>query len=211
MPVTQSESERALGFGTATLHEAAGRSGALPARLRPVFPEARLAGPALPVLVPVGDNLWIHRAIYQAEPGAILVVAATAADEFGYWGEILSEAAVARRLGGLVIDGGVRDTVELRRVGFPVFSAAVCIKGTLKDVVGPGAIGRPVTLGGVRVAPGDLIVGDADGVVSLPADRVDEVLTASQARLDKEADVIKRLRAGQSSLDIYGWPTEAQA
>jgi len=205
------QSERALSFGTATLHEAAGRSGALPARLRPVFPEARLAGPALPVLVPVGDNLWIHRALYQAEPGAVLVVAATAADEFGYWGEILSEAALARRLGGLVIDGGVRDTVELRRVGFPVFSAAVCIKGTLKDAAGPGAIGRPVSLGGVRVAPGDLIVGDADGVVCLPADRVDEVLAASQARLDKEADVIKRLRAGETSLDIYGLPTEAPA
>ena len=205
------QSERALSFATATLHEAAGRIGALPARLRPVFPEARLAGPALPVLVPVGDNLWIHRAIYQAEPGAILVVAATAADDFGYWGEILSEAALARGLGGLVIDGGVRDTVELRQVGFPVFSATVCIRGTLKDAAGPGAIGRPFSLGGVRVTPGDLIVGDADGVVCLPADRVDDVLVASQARLDKEADVIKRLRAGQSSLEIYGLPTEAQA
>jgi len=206
MPV--SASERALSFGSATLHEAGGRIGALPARLRPAFADARLAGRALPVLAPVGDNLWIQRAIYEAEPGDVLVVATTAPDEYGYWGEILSEAALARGLGGLVIDGGVRDTAELRTVGLPVFSATVCIRGTLKDPASPGVIGRPVTLGGVAVDRGDLVVGDADGVVVIPAARVDEVLVASEARVAKEADIIAQLRAGKSSLELYALPAQ---
>lgn len=201
-----SQSERALSFGSATLHEAGGRIGALPGRLRPAFPGARLAGRALPVLAPVGDNLWIQRAIYAAEPGDVLVVATTAPEEYGYWGEILSEAAKARGLSGLVIDGGVRDTVELGAVGFPVFSSTICIRGTLKDPASPGVIGQPVTLGGIAVAKGDLVVGDADGVVAVPAGRVDEVLAASEARVAKEADIITQLRAGASSLDLYALP-----
>ncbi|MFI8090700.1 4-carboxy-4-hydroxy-2-oxoadipate aldolase/oxaloacetate decarboxylase [Streptomyces sp. NPDC086080] len=202
--MVDSQSGRALSFGSATLHEAGGRIGALPARLKPAFPGARLAGRALPVLAPVGDNLWIQRAIYEAEPGDVLVVATTAPDEYGYWGEILSEAALARRLGGLVIDGGVRDTAELQTVGFPVFSATVCIRGTLKDPAGPGAVGRPVTLGGITVAPGDLVVGDADGVVVIPEDRAEDVLAASKARVTKETGIIAQLRAGGSSLELYG-------
>lgn len=204
--MTVAQSERALSYGAATLHEAGDRIGALPARLRAAFPGARLAGNALPVLAPVGDNLWIQRAIYEAEPGDVLVVATTAPDEYGYWGEILSEAAKARGLAGLIIDGGVRDTVELATVGFPVFSATVCIRGTLKDPASPGVIGQPITFGGVAVSRGDLVVGDADGVVVIPADRVDEVLAASEARVAKETDIIAQLRAGASSLDLYALP-----
>lgn len=197
---------RARAHGTATLHEAAGRIGALPARLKPAYPGARLAGRALPVLAPVGDNLWIQRAIYQAVSDDVLVVATTAPDEFGYWGEILSEAARARGLGGLVIDGGVRDTVELQAVGFPVFSATVSIRGTRKDAESPGAVGQPIMLGGVTVACGDLVAGDADGVVVIPADRAGEVVAAADVRVAKEADIITQLRAGKSSLELYNLP-----
>jgi 4-hydroxy-4-methyl-2-oxoglutarate aldolase len=198
--------EAAAAFGSATLHEAAGRVGALPARLRPAYHGAALAGPAFPVTCPAGDNLWIQRAIYEASPGDVLVVATTAADEFGYWGEILSEAAVARGLGGLVIDGGVRDTAELSRVAFPVFSALICIRGTIKDPDTAGVIGEPVVLGEVVVRRGDLVVADADGVVVIPARRVEEVLEASTARAEKEEHIISQLRAGRTSLELYNLP-----
>ena len=138
LPAFVSTAEAAAAFGSATLHEAAGRMGALLARLRPAFAGAALAGRAYPVYCAAGDNLWIHRALYQAEPGDVLVIATSAPDEYGYWGEILSEAAVARGLAGLVIDGGVRDTAHLGRVGFPVFSSSVCIRGTIRTS-GPGA------------------------------------------------------------------------
>lgn len=190
-------------FDAATLHEAAGRIGALPARLKAAYLGARLVGTALPVLSPVGDNLWIQRAIYEASPGEVLVVATTSPEEYGYWGEVLSEAAKARELAGLVIDGGVRDTVELARVGFPVFSAAVCIRGTSKDPASPGAVGQPVVIGGVRVERGDLIVADADGVVAIPAAQISEVLAASAARVEKETHIIAELRRGATSLDLY--------
>lgn len=190
-------------FDAATLHESAGRIGALPARLRPAFAGARIIGRAFPVLSPVGDNLWIQRAIYEAAPGDVLVVATTAPDEYGYWGEILSEAAATRGLAGLVIDGGVRDTAELVKVGFPVFSSTVCIRGTLKDPSSPGAVGSPVRLGDVVVRRGDLILADQDGVVSIPESCVDDVLAAAAERVAKEADIIAELRRGKSSLELY--------
>jgi 4-hydroxy-4-methyl-2-oxoglutarate aldolase len=190
-------------FDAATLHESAGRVGALPARLKPAYPGARIVGRALPVLSPVGDNLWIQRAIYEAVPGEVLVVATTASDEYGYWGEILSEAAAARGLAGLVIDGGVRDTAELVKVGFPVFSSAVCIRGTLKDPDSPGAVGAPVTIGRVTVHRGDLVLADQDGVMVVPSDRVDEVLDSARARVAKETDIIAQLREGKTSLELY--------
>ncbi|GII25076.1 RraA family protein [Planosporangium mesophilum] len=200
-----SVSGRAARQGAATLHEAAGRIGALPSRFRPVDPALRLAGPAFPVLCPVGDNLWLHRAIYAASPGDVLVVQTGLGEEYGYWGEITTVAAQERGLAGLVIDGGVRDCERISDLGFPVFSAVRSIRGTLKDHTRPGALGAPVLLGDVLVRRGDLVVGDADGVVALPADRVEEVLAAGEERERKEADVLARLRAGESTLDIYGW------
>lgn len=190
-------------FDAATLHESAGRIGALPARLKPAYSGARVVGRAYPVLSPVGDNLWIQRAIYDAAPGDVLVVATTAPDEYGYWGEILSEAAAARGLAGLVIDGGVRDTAELAKVGFPVFSATISIRGTLKDPSSPGAVGAPVTIGQVVVRRGDLILGDQDGVVAIPGDRVAAVLKSAHERIAKESDIIAQLRLGKSSLELY--------
>src|SRR5829696_2122515 len=173
-----------LPFPTATLHEAAGRVSALPARLRPAYAGATLIGPARPVVCPQGDNLWLHRAIYAAQPGEVLVLATTGEEEYGYWGEILSEAAASRGLGGLVIDGGVRDTGVLGRVGFPVFAVTTSMRGTIKDPEAGGGLPERVTIGAVTIAKGDLVVGDADGVVALPAARVDEVLKSSRERED---------------------------
>ena len=195
-------------FAAATLHEAAGRIGALPARLRPAFPAARIFGPAVPVLCPVGDNLWLHRAVAQAEPASVLVVQTTGDEEFGYWGEILSEAAKARQLGGLVIDGGVRDVQALEAVGFPVFASAVCIKGTVKDPTSTGSIGDPIRLGGARVARGDLVVGDSDGVVCIPLEQVSKVMGAAKDREDAEAAIIAAIRSGATTMDLYSLPVE---
>ena len=192
-------------FGTATLHEAAGRIGALPSAIKPVHHEMRVCGTAMTVDSPSGDNLWIHRAIYAANPGDILVVSTRGAFEFGYWGEIMSEAAVSAGLGGLVIDGCVRDAVELARMGLPVFARGLCIRGTGKDLGATGAINAPIAIGDVTINPGDAVVGDTDGVVALPAARLQEIAAAAKAREAKEREILDRIRAGERTLDIYRW------
>ncbi|MEU0312875.1 dimethylmenaquinone methyltransferase [Nocardioides sp. NPDC006273] len=203
MTETTSTGNRSL-FSAATLHEAAGRVGALPARLRPAYAGATFSGPARPVVCPQGDNLWLHRGVYAAQPGEVLVVATTGEEEYGYWGEILSVAAASRGLGGLVLDGGVRDTEVLGQVGFPVFAATTCMRGTIKDPEAGGGFPERVTIGGITIAKGDMVVGDADGVVALPKARVDEVLKASREREDKEASMMAALRAGASTIELMG-------
>lgn len=151
-----------------------------------------------------GDNLWLHRAVYAAAPGDVLVVAPTDDDEFGYWGEILSEAAVARGLGGLVIDGGVRDTAMLGDVGLPVFSSVISIRGTVKNPASAGGLPSDIVIGDIQIHHGDLIVGDADGVVCIPRDDVETVFAAAAEREAKEAGFIAALRAGESTLDLFG-------
>lgn len=200
--------ERARSFPTATLHEAAGRRGALPAVLRPVSLTLGLCGRAFTVHTPPGDNLWLHRAIYQAAPGDVLVVdvGGSAGYEFGYWGEIMTQAALARGLGGLVVDGGVRDSQRLVELGFPVFSRLLAIRGTIKDFQGEGRLGEPIRWGDVVIHTGDLIVGDADGLFVSPMADVEQVLEASADREAKEAAVIERLKNGERTPDIYGWP-----
>ena len=197
--------ERAQALGTATLHEAGGRIGALPSAIKPVNAAWTCAGAALTVHGPAGDNLWIHRAIYQAEPGAVLVVAPSGGLEWGYWGDIMNSAALQQQLGGLVIDGGVRDTARLTEMGFPVFSNGVCIRGTGKDHDAIAFLGRPVRIGEVVITAGDLVVGDRDGVVVLPQARVAEILARAEAREQDEAAKIKRIQAGERTIDIYGW------
>jgi 4-hydroxy-4-methyl-2-oxoglutarate aldolase len=189
--------------GTATLHEAAGRIGALPGAIKPVAAAMRVAGPAFTVEVPAGDNLAIHRALYVAKPGDVLVVATRGGIEWGYWGEILNEAAMALGLGGLVIDGGVRDTHVLVEQPFPVFSNGVCIRGTLKGIA-PYVLGRPIAIGDVVIRPGDLVVGDRDGVLVLPPEAVEAAVEKGRQREADEAEKIARLRAGARTLDLYG-------
>jgi 4-hydroxy-4-methyl-2-oxoglutarate aldolase len=193
----------ATSLGAATLHEAAGRTGALSPAIKPVSPDMKLSGQAYCVRVPAGDNLWIHRALYAADKGDILVVDTSGGTEFGYWGDILNEAALAAGLGGLVINGGVRDTARLAEMPFPVFAQTVSIRGTIKGFDVEGHIGKEVTIGDVTIATGDLIVGDRDGVVSIAQALVRTALKAGMSREVDEAAKIEKIRAGARTIDLY--------
>ncbi len=197
---------RAAQLGAATLHEAAGRIGAVPSTVRPVDPSWRIAGPARTVAGVAGDNLAIHHAIATGRPGDVLVVATgDITATWGYWGEIMSRAAASRGLSGLVLQGGSRDHVALPGVGFPVFSLGPCIRGTVKDQPGAAArVGAPIRLGEVEVRDGDLVVGDVDGVVVIPGAQAADVVAAGVRREEHEAIVMQRLAAGETTLGIYG-------
>jgi 4-hydroxy-4-methyl-2-oxoglutarate aldolase len=205
MSYTAEQLAEATRLGAATLHEAAGRIGALPSAIKPVAPDMRIAGPAFTVHIPAGDNLWIHRALYEAAPGDVLVVSTSGGIEWGYWGDILNSAAIAQRLGGLVIDGGVRDVANLEAMPFPVFSNGICLNGTIKGYEATAWTRQPIRIGGVVVRQGDLVVGNRDGVVVLPADVVGETLVAGAARERDEANKIARIQAGERTIDIYGF------
>jgi 4-hydroxy-4-methyl-2-oxoglutarate aldolase len=196
---------RALELGTATLHEAAGQIGALPSSITPVATGMKLAGSAMTVAVMPGDNLMLHRAIYVARAGDVLVTYAGGAREHGYFGEVMASAAMARGIAGLVIDGGIRDADRISELGFPVFATLRCIRGTTKLSDGPGAVGSPIVIGDVLVQPGDLIVADGDGVIALPSLDCERIVEAGYAREVKEREIIARLRAGETTLEIYGW------
>ncbi len=196
--------EAARSIPTSTLHEAAGRIGALPHAIRPIAPGLKLCGPAVTVHGPGGDNLWLHRALYVAQAGDVLVVSVSGAVEYGYWGDIMTTAALRQGLGGLVIDACVRDGAELAAAGFPVFARGLAMRGTGKDFGAIGWINQPVLLGEITVAPGDLVVGDGDGVVVLPRARADVIIEAGRAREAKEADVLRRIANGERTVDIYG-------
>lgn len=189
----------------ATLHEAGGRIGVMPWQIKPVSAGMRVCGPAVTVHSPGGDNLWLHRAIYVAQPGDVLVVHVSDAHDFGYWGEIMSCAAHARGLAGLVIDGCVRDGAVLADFGLPVFSRGLCIRGTGKDYGACGWINHPTLFGDLVVRPGDLIVGDTDGVVAIPRQRASEIVSAAQQRQRKEAAILERLRGGERTLEVYNF------
>lgn len=211
MSFTAADIASARQLGAATLHEAAGRIGALPSAIKPVSPDMRIAGPAFTVHVPPGDNLWVHHAVYAAAPGDVLVISTSGGFEWGYWGDILNEAAIAQRLGGLIIDGGVRDSAGLVTMPFPVFSRGICIRGTIKGYEARSWLRRPVQIGDVVVAQGDLVVGDRDGVVALPAAAVPDALAAGARREADEADKIARIRAGERTVDLYGFAARLAA
>lgn len=194
--------ERARQFSTVTLHESAGKIGALPSAIRPLSPSLRLYGWAFPVQSPSGDNLWLHRAISAAQPDDVLIVSTGGANEFGYWGEIMTHAARTRLLAGLVIDGGVRDSQRLVSLAFPIFSRGICMRGTSKNPSGEGSLCEPIHFGEVMVHYGDLVVGDADGVVVIPLEQVAEVLDKAQQREDAEAMVLERIAQGETTMDI---------
>ncbi|WP_329110659.1 4-carboxy-4-hydroxy-2-oxoadipate aldolase/oxaloacetate decarboxylase [Micromonospora sp. NBC_01699] len=202
MTAALGDRERAelLRLGTATLYEAARRDCFLPHRLRPAWPGAALVGRALPVWAAPADNLALHAALDSAEPGDVLVVDGHQR-ACGYWGEILAVAALARGVVGLVIDGGVRDVARLAQLGFPAFSASIAVRTTVKQDA--GRIGQPLELGGVTIERGDVIVADDDGVISLPAADLEQVLDAARARDRAEAGYLERIGAGESTLDIY--------
>lgn len=205
MSYTAEQLAEAARLGAATLHEAAGRIGALPSAIKPVAPDMRVTGPAFTVHIPAGDNLWIHRALYDAAPGDILVVSTSGGIEWGYWGDILNTAAIEQRLGGLVIDGGVRDVAGLSVMPFPVFSNGICLNGTIKGYEATAWLRQPIRIAEVVVRQGDLIVGDRDGVIALPAAAVPDALIGGDKRERDEADKIARIKAGERTIDIYGF------
>ena len=185
------------------MHEAAGRTGALPSIIKPIDRKMTLHGPALPVRCPPGDNLWIHRAMVEAAEGDVLVIDCGPGTEFGYWGEIMGTSAKALGIAGLVITGGVRDVLALRALGLPTFSAAICIQGTAKDPAGNGAVGEEILIGTVPVRRGDLVVGDADGVLVLAPDAAARAIPIAQDRDAREATILEQVRARALTLDVY--------
>ncbi|MFH8453993.1 RraA family protein [Streptomyces fungicidicus] len=195
-----STNDRARGHSSATLSEASGLSVALSPEIRPLWAGARLCGPAFTVQGAGGDNLSLHHAVLKAPPGSVLVADLGGA-RFGHWGEILTVAAQHRGIVGLLIDGGVRDAAETEALGFPVFSRSNAIHGTRKDF--RGVLGRPVTVGGITVHTGDLVVGDIDGVVALPASATEQILDRADTRAAHERELMKQLRDGRSTLALY--------
>jgi len=200
--------EAASKISAATMHEAAGKIGYLPSRLKPITPGMKICGRAYPVKGPSGCNLWLHRAIAKAEPGDVLIADVGDDREFGYWGDIMGTGSMARGITGLVIDGCVRDQVELEEMGFPVFAAGLSIRGTEKNFDGKGSLAEPISIGQVDINHGDLILGDNDGLVIIPAGQAKDSIDKSIERENKEEATKKRLRGGETTMEIYGWPKE---
>lgn len=192
---------RALALGTSTLYEASGLPCSVDPLIRAAWPGAAIAAPAYPVQCSPGDNLGIHIAMERAPRGSVLVVG-TGDFVAGYWGEVLTVAAEAAGLAGLVIDGGVRDVAALARRRFPVFTRGVSVRGTVK--ASAASVGEPIPFTGVTVAAGDLVVADDDGVIVLPAADVERTLAAGEARAAKEAEMMMKLAAGATTLDLLG-------
>jgi 4-hydroxy-4-methyl-2-oxoglutarate aldolase len=194
---------RKLGeFGTATVHEAQGRTGLMLPYMRPIYAAARIASPAVTVLCHPGDNLMFHAAIEVCKPGDALVVATHSDSTDGFFGELLATSCRARGINGLVIHAGVRDVADLTAMQFPAFSRAISAQGTAKET--PGYVNIDIVCAGALVHPGDVIVGDVDGIVVVPRQQAAEVVRLCEARLAKEAKNRERLRAGELGLDIYG-------
>jgi 4-hydroxy-4-methyl-2-oxoglutarate aldolase len=188
--------------GVATVHEALGRVGYLGPQFRPAWPGARIGGTAVTVLCWPGDNLMIHVAVEQCRPGDVLVVATNSPSTDGLFGELFATALAHRGVRGVVLGHGVRDVAELREMGFPVWSTAVSAQGSVKATA--GAVNVPVVLGGQVIHPGDVVVADDDGVMVVPRTDVPRALTASQARVDKEAASRAAFQQGELGLDRYG-------
>lgn len=189
-------------LGVATVHEAQNRSGLMRPYMRPIFPSARVAGSAATVACQPGDNLMIHASIDVVEPGDVLVVTTTAESTDGMFGELLGESCRAHGVEGLVIDAGVRDVSELTEMKFPVWSKAISAQGTVKATA--GSVNIPVVCAGAIVNPGDVIIGDQDGVVVVPRETAARVAQLGDERREKEARTRARLIAGEKGLDMYG-------
>ncbi|MDO8775202.1 MAG: 4-carboxy-4-hydroxy-2-oxoadipate aldolase/oxaloacetate decarboxylase [Burkholderiaceae bacterium] len=187
-------------LGAATVYEAQGATGALDSGIKPVDPDVRMVGPAVTVNMRPADNLMLHYALLKAKPGDVLVVDAKGFVEAGPWGDVLTAQAIKLGLAGLVIHGAVRDANTIIELGFPVFCRGLSIKGTAKEQ--SGQVNVPITIGDVTIHPGDIVVGDRDGVVIIGKNRVDEVIANSVARERKEAEMRAAIEGGATTVEL---------
>ena len=187
-------------FGAATVYEAAGRIGSADPAIKPLDTGVRLLGAALTVRCHPKDNLMLHKALQIAQPGDIIVAATDGYPNAGYFGDLMATSAMARQVGGLAIDGCVRDSAEIIEMGFPIFCRGTCMRGTVKKTL--GSVNHPVLFGDVVVNPGDLVLGDDDGMVIIPQSKMQAVLEATRQRIEKEKGKAAALKQGVSSVEL---------
>jgi 4-hydroxy-4-methyl-2-oxoglutarate aldolase len=190
-------------LGAATIYEAADQSGAMDHTIRPIAWGQHMCGSALTVRCHPGDNIMLHAALALAQPGDVIVADVGGLQDAGYWGEITTVAALAQGVAGLVIGGGVRDRESVVARGFPVWSSAICMRATVKRTA--KYLNHPTVVGGVKVHPGDLVLGDDDGIVVVPQDRLEEVLAKARDKEASEAEVMAQIEAGALTIDLLGF------